>query len=267
MISGLIVTTMTDMGPYPLLNLSPISEDTTVKLSVIGMTILSMGAGAVAEKQHYRLHGSIPIPDSPNLEAVAMSFTVAPTETSDARIDLHGRESTVWLLFDSKDREQIFIRHSIIESALKRETQAIRRENDLSNPEIMRNVLDRMKKISISPEVPVRPTPEEQPYYISKTRGLEIYTIDEAGELITLETKNNLTSYSILIVCNIVIKKIFLLKLKENVSQRHMFFAGRSASNLNTKRFKNEFVVRDITDPLEIEMLLEKVGIIQKIAS
>jgi len=267
MISGLIVTTMTDMGPYPLLNLSTISEDTTVKLSVIGMTILSMGAGAFAEKQHYRLHGSIPIPDSPNLEAIAMSFTVTPTETSDTRINLYGRESTVWLLFDSKDREQIFVRHTLIESALKKETKAIHRENDLSNPEIMRNILDRMKEISKSPGIPALPTPEKPSYYISETVGLEIYTVDDGGELITLETKSDLTTYSILIVCNTVIKKIFLMKLKEKVSQRHMFFAGRSASNLNIKRFKNEFTIRDITDPLEIEMLLEKVGLIQKIVS
>ena len=85
---------MTDMGPYPLLNLSPISEDTTVKLSVIGMTILSMGAGTVAEKQHHRLHGSIPIPDSPDLEALAMSFTVSPIQTKDVRIDEYG--DTIW---------------------------------------------------------------------------------------------------------------------------------------------------------------------------
>ncbi len=98
MIEGLIVTTMTDRGPFPVLNLSSVSEDTAEKLSVIGMTILFMGAGTVAERQHHRLHGSIPIPDSPNLEALAMSFPVSPIETIDVRIDQHGRESTIWLL-------------------------------------------------------------------------------------------------------------------------------------------------------------------------
>ncbi|MHA2217054.1 MAG: hypothetical protein ACXACY_14030 [Candidatus Hodarchaeales archaeon] len=44
MIEGLIVTTMTDRGPFPVLNLSSVSEDTAEKLSVIGMTILFMGA-------------------------------------------------------------------------------------------------------------------------------------------------------------------------------------------------------------------------------
>ena len=55
MIEGLIVTTMTDRGPFPVLNLSSVSEDTAEKLSVIGMTILFMGAGTVAERQHHRI--------------------------------------------------------------------------------------------------------------------------------------------------------------------------------------------------------------------
>lgn len=267
MISGLIVTTMTDMGPYPLLNLSPISEDTTVKLSVIGMTILSMGAGIVAEKQHYRLHGSIPIPDSPNLEALAMSFSVAPTKTSDVRIDLHGRESTIWLLFDTKDREHIFLRHGAIETALKDETSLIREESNLSDPEIMQRILHRVKEIALSPDVEIPPTSKEQPYYISEKGGLEFYTINENGELVTIEPKSDLTTHSVLLVCNSVIKRIFLMKLKDNAPQRLMFLAGKSASNLNTKRFKNEFTIRDVSDPLEREMLLEKIGIIQKIVT
>ncbi|MFX0171292.1 MAG: hypothetical protein ACFE9L_05180 [Candidatus Hodarchaeota archaeon] len=267
MISGLIVTTMTDMGPYPLLNLSPISEDTTVKLSVIGMTILSMGAGTVAEKQHYRLHGSIPIPDSPNLEALAMSFTVAPTKTDDIRIDLHGRESTIWLIFDTKDREQIFIKHRDIETALKDETSIIKEENNLSDPEIMQRILNRMKEVSLSIGTEVTPISKEKPYYIPERGGLEFYTINESGELISVEANSDLTTHSILLVCNSVIKRIFKIRLKDNTPQRLMFLAGRSASNLNTKRFKNEFTIRDITDPLEIEMLLEKIGIIQKIGT
>ncbi len=261
MISGLIVTVMTDMGPFPVLNLSPISEDTTVKLSVIGMTILSMGAGTVAEKQHYRLHGSIPIPDSPTLEALAMSFTVAPTHTSDVRIDQHGRESTIWLLFESKDRDRVFHRHTAIEKALKEEISTIYIEDNLSDFTIMNRILTRIKEITQIPSAEEVPTPS----YISERGGLEFYTINMEGDLITLETTSDLTAHPVLILINSVVKRIFLIKLKDSIPQRLAFLAGKSASNLNTNRFKNEFTIRNVSDPIEREMILEKIGIIQKI--
>ncbi|MFX0016591.1 MAG: hypothetical protein ACFFB2_16330 [Promethearchaeota archaeon] len=262
MISGLIVTTMTDMGPFPLLNLSPISEDTTVKLSVIGMTILSMGAGTVAEKQHYRLHGSIPIPDSPDLEALAMSFTVTPTKTDDVRIDQHGRESTIWLLFESKDRNRVFLQHTVIEQALQEEIRTIHIEDNLYDPTIMERILNRIKDIS-SKEIPfIQP---ETPLYIPEKGGLEFFTVDKEGELIKLDSSSDLTAYSILILINGVIKRIFLIKLDDATPQRLMFFASRAASNLNTNRFKNEFTIRDVSDPIERDLLLEKIGTIQKI--
>lgn len=261
MISGLIVTTMTDMGPFPLLNLSPIGEDTTVKLSVIGMTILSMGAGTVAEKQHYRLHGSIPIPDSPNLEALAMSFTVTPTQTDDIRIDQHGRESTIWLLFDSKDRDRIFLQHALIEKALKEEIQTIYIEDNLTDPTIMERILKRIKEISSS-EIPAKLV---TPYYVPEKGGLEFCTINTDGELITLKHTDDLTAHPVLILINGVIKRILLIKLDDSTPHRLMFLAGRSASNLNSTRFKNEFTIRDVTDPIERELILEKIGTIQRI--
>lgn len=267
MISGLIVTTMTDMGPYPLLNLSPISEDTTVKLSVIGMTILSMGAGTVAERTHYRLHGSIPIPDSPNLEALAMSFTVAPTETSDVRIDQYGRESTIWLIFETVDREKIFLRHGAIETALKKEAKSIREESELSNPVTMKNLLNRIKEITKDISLEEGVAPVEPPHYVAERGGLEFHTIDMSGNLITLEPMTDFSTHSVLILVNSIIKRIFTIQLRDSVPQRLIFLASRTASNLNSNRFKNEFKIRNVTDPLEREMILEKIGIIQKIGT
>ncbi|NHJ03112.1 MAG: hypothetical protein EAX86_13325 [Candidatus Heimdallarchaeota archaeon] len=255
---------MTDMGPYPLLNISPISEDTTVKLSVIGMTILSMGAGTVAEKQHYRLHGSIPIPDSPDLEALAMSFTVSPIKTKDVRIDEYGRESTVWLIFRSSDRNKIFRLHSSIEKELKEATIGIKAEQDLSDPAIMRPILDKMK--NLPQELDEEAEIVEEPYYIPEKAGLSFYTIDEEGELISLEPSDDLTPYSVLILVNGVVKRIFVIKLRDERLQKLMFLAGSCASSLNSTRFKNEFTIRDVTDPLEREMILEKLGIIREIS-
>ncbi|MHA1971786.1 MAG: hypothetical protein ACTSW1_02265 [Candidatus Hodarchaeales archaeon] len=266
MIKGVICTTMTDMGPYPTLNLSPLSEDTTVKLSVIGMTILSMGAGTVAEKQHYRLHGSIPIPDSSTHEALAMSFTVTPQKTNDARIGEHGRESTIWLIFDSKDRDFIFLRHGQIERTLQNAVRMLQKEQDLSDEKKLTKIFEDVKKVLaetiISEEMPITQVPK----MLAEKGGLEYFTIEDEGKLLELEPNQDFSSHPILILVNSVLKKILVIKLQDNIPQRLLFLAGRSASNLNSNRFKNEYNIRNVLDPLEREMILEKIGLIQEIA-
>jgi len=266
MIKGLICTTMTDLGPYPTLNLSPLSEDTTVKLSVIGMTILSMGAGTVAEKQHYRLHGSIPIPDSSTHEALAMSFTVTPKETNDARIGEHGRESTIWLIFNSKDRDFIFLRHSQIEKTLQNAVRSLEKEQDLSDEKKLKLIFEDIKKVLSETIITEEPQVTPKPIMLAKKGGLEYYTIKDEGELVELESYKDFSSHQVLILVNSILKKILVIKLKDNIPQRLFFLAGRSASNLNSNRFKNEYNIRNVLDPLEREMILEKIGLIQKIS-
>ncbi|WP_455142093.1 hypothetical protein [Candidatus Hodarchaeum mangrovi] len=266
MITGLICTTMTDMGPYPLLNLSSLSEDTTVKLSVIGMTILSMGAGTVAEKQHYRLHGSIPVPDTPDYEALAMSFTVIPKTTKDARINQHGRESTIWLIFESKNREQVFSIHSQIEKTLRQESKVLKEEDDLIDPGKMQTIFNRMKNLCEELSNGTIPSMEYQPQVLAERGGLEYYTINDVGDPLPLQPNDEIMDNSVLIIANTILKRLLVIKLKENVSQRLMFIAGRSASNLNSNRFKNEFTIRNVLDPLEREMIIEKIGILREIS-
>ena len=267
MIEGLIVTTMTDKGPFPVINLSSVSEDTAEKLSVIGMTILFMGAGTVAERQHHRLHGSIPIPDSPDLEALAMSFPVSPKDTVDLRIDQHGRESTIWVLFESDKREIIFQAHKVIEEALQEETKKISVEKELSDPEIMNNILTKIKSIIESTDLTTVVMKPEEPTHIVERGGLEFFTIDEEGELREIDPGVELPSCSVLIITNTILKRIFLIRLKDSIPHRLIFLASTAVSNINTNRFKNEFMVRDVQDPMEREMILEKIGIILKISA
>ena len=85
--------------------------------------------------------------------------------------------------------------------------------------------------------------------------------------MITLEPMNDFSTHSVLILVNSIIKRIFTIQLKDSVPQRLIFLASRTASNLNSNRFKNEFKIRNVTDPLEREMILEKIGIIQKIGT
>lgn len=264
MFSGLIVTTMGDRGPYPLLNLSSIPEDTAENLSVIGMTILFMGAGTVAERQHYRLHGSLPIPNSPDFEALAMSFSVSPTQTNDLRIDQHGRESTIWLIFESKTRERIFRLHRAIESALKKETEQIKNEEDLTDPDKMGVILSKMKTITESPD-PLYSIPDQpEPVDIVEKGGLEFFTVNSEGELITVNPQDDMGALQVIILVNTILKRIFLIKIKNDMPQRLLFLAGTSASNINTNRFKNTFTIRDVSDPMEREMILENIGVFRK---
>ncbi|MHA1995011.1 MAG: hypothetical protein ACW97Z_10755 [Candidatus Hodarchaeales archaeon] len=267
MFYGLIVTTMGDRGPYPLLNLSPIPEDTAENLSVIGMTILFMGAGTLAERQHYRLHGSLPIPNNPNIEALAMSFTVSPTETTDIRIDQHGRESTIWLLFESENRKTVFQFHPAIERALQEETKNIKDEKDLSDPEKMQKILSRIKQICESPDPHVPVTVDSDLSYIHEKGGLEFFTVNTEGDLREINLQTDLGALSVLILVNTLLKRIFLIELKDSISQHLMFHAGASASNINTNRFKSRFSIRNVSDPMEREMILEKIGVIQEIGS
>ena len=267
MIEGLIVTTMTDRGPFPVLNLSSVSEDTAEKLSVIGMTILFMGAGTVAERQHHRLHGSIPIPDSPDLEALAMSFPVSPKDTVDLRIDQHGRESTIWVLFESEKREIIFKAHREIEETLQEETRKIRMEKELSDPDIMNSILNKIKSITDSTDQTTVVMKPVEPTHIVERGGLEFFTIDTEGEAREIDPRVELSSCSVLIIANTILKRIFLIRLKDSIPHRLVFLASTAVSNINTNRFKNEFTVRDVQDPMEREMILEKIGIILKIGA
>ncbi len=265
MFSGLIVTTMGDRGPYPVLNLSSLPEDTAENLSVVGMTILFMGAGTVTERQHYRLHGSLPIPNSPDLEALAMSFAVSPTETTDVRIDQHGRESTIWLLFNSTNRATILQMHQVIEKTLQEETKNLITEEDISNAEKMEEILTRLTTLCETADAAV--IERVEPKYIVERGGLEFFTIVNEGEMKEIDSQTDLTALPVLILVNTLLQRILIIKLKESTPQRIMFHAGTSASNINTNRFKNRFTIRAVSDPMEIEMILEKVGIIQEMSS
>ena len=107
----------------------------------------------------------------------------------------------------------------------------------------------------------------EPPHYVAERGGLEFHTIDMSGNMITLEPMTDFSTHSVLILVNSIIKRIFIIQLKDSVTQRFIFLASRTASNLNSNRFKNEFKIRNVTDPLEREMILEKIGIIQKIGT
>jgi hypothetical protein len=140
-------------------------------------------------------------------------------------------------------------------------------EDDLIDDSKMKPIFQHIKKIS-EDFITEEQTKISQPQvYLAERGGLEYFTIEEGGELLSLEPRTNFDQYPLFILVNTILKKIFVLVLKENVSQRSIFLAGRSATNLNSNRFKNEFTIRNVLDPLEREMILEKIGMIQEIST
>ena len=106
-----------------------------------------------------------------------------------------------------------------------------------------------------------------EPSIIVERGGLEFFTVNTEGELREIDPGVELESLSILIMINTILKRIFLIRLKDSIPHRLMFLASTSVSNLNTNRFKNEFSVRDVQDPMEREMLLENIGSIQNVGA
>ncbi len=139
-IDGLIVTTLTDLGPMPVINLSPLDEASAIRLSTIGMTIISQ------DKRNYRLYGPIPVPET-EYEALGMSFSVKATETSDIRVKKSGRTSNLWIIYNSNNREEIFAYHDELEALLNNEFKQIRLESELSNEVFIKTVFNKIQLI------------------------------------------------------------------------------------------------------------------------
>jgi hypothetical protein len=104
-----------------------------------------------------------------------------------------------------------------------------------------------------------------EPVNIVERGGLEFFSVDTEGKMKEIDPRVELSSYSVLILVNTILKRIFLIRLKETIPHRLVFLASTAVSNINTNRFKNEFSIRDVQDPMEREMILEKIGIILKI--
>ena len=100
---GLLLSVLSDVGPNPTLNLSPLDELSQHKLSIAGMTIFSMGLRDKSIQQHrsLKLLGSIPVPDSTEYDALCIFFDVEPDlGTIDVRVQEFGRDCTLWIIYN-----------------------------------------------------------------------------------------------------------------------------------------------------------------------
>lgn len=268
-INGLLVTIFSDEGPIPVFNTSTLNEVVALKLSVVGMTILSLGYGGdgVYEKRHYRLHGPIPVPDTADLEAIAMSFKVSTDNTIDTRVDHYGRESTLFIIFFSSYRKEIIAMHDKIEITLKEFLTTITTESDIDRPEFISSISDTINQLF---EKEIIPIPNDQQKVISipndqqkvviqQNNGFRLYLVNSEGILTLLDEYNQIQTADILVFVNTLTKTIFNLSIKQNVSQQKRFLAAKAISQLNMNQYKSEYQVRTITDDFEVNFYLEKI--------
>jgi hypothetical protein len=266
-IDGLMLSIIDDMGPDPVLNLSSLDELTTHKLSIVGMTILSMGLGSpeIFKKRYYRLHGPIPVPDFSKVEALCVPFNVsADLGTNDSRVEFHGRECTLWYLFDSNFRKEIISIHGIIEKVTKEILRPFKSESQLDNKEIFVNLLNSVKEIEFDNRIDQKSNLEENLQFSIDNTAFGFYSINNQGFICPVIDLNNIQNLDVLLLTDLIEERINVMKLNPIANKRRMFLAGRAASKLNSSKLKNAFKIRDIEDDIEIQMMLQKIDQIRK---
>lgn len=248
---GLILTILEDFGPAPVVNLSNLDEATATHLSITGMTIVGLGSTRV----YLRLFGSIPVPEFPDREAMPFIFSVSGEDSADERIIQQGRDCVIFLLFASSNRATIYGIHHEVERILNEHVKSFRSRDNLSQ-EAMDAILDQINQIE-PPSVQELPL-EEQEIALERKAGLEFYKVLPDGDIQETSLNDGLKS-PILLLVNHVNQMILTLTLSEDISERYLYLAGSAANRLNVERLRSAYRIRDVDDPLEIAMFLEKI--------
>ena len=251
-IDGILLAILEDYGPDPLVNLTEFDLGTATSLSIAGMTIVALGS---SDRVYQRLFGSIPVPGNADWEAMPFIFNVFGGESTDARIKVQGRECVLFLLFKAENRSHAYSIHSDAEQLLIQQTQKFNTRDDMTQ-EVITSILEQLQQIS--PPAPQEvSTPVESPIITEKS-GLEFFTLSPEGDPQSTSLTEGLKAPLMLLV-NHVNQTILRLTLSESVSERKAYLAGSAATKMNVERYQNAYRIRDVDDPLEIHMVLEKI--------
>lgn len=90
---GLVCTAVQDIGPDVLFNHSEVAEGITHMLAIQALTMVSMGTGSTG------MHGPIPVPHTPELQALVYTFFAPAPDSEDERVRRSGRQYAIFLLF------------------------------------------------------------------------------------------------------------------------------------------------------------------------
>ena len=96
---GVVVSDFDDtQGPVPIYNASDLDEDFLSILAVQGTTVLGMGMTSIPN----HIVGPVPIPANPELSALIRGFQRPAPNSSDPRVQLGGRPTTIFMIIDSQ---------------------------------------------------------------------------------------------------------------------------------------------------------------------
>ena len=89
---------------------------------------------------------------------------------------------------------------------------------------------------------------------------IKLFKVLKAGDLeeFNFESEESLFNLPLFIAINYVTKQIFVIEnSEEGVSSRLLFLANKSVTNLNQKELKSEFSVRNVSDPWDLERVVQ----------
>lgn len=266
-IEGLLVTLTDDMGPRICVNISELDETLSHKVGMIGMTVLMLGNSDphLFAQRHFKLLGPLPIPleveKEKVLEAVAIIWNVkADLPTNDPRATEFGRETIVWFIFQTKNREKIYSLTKIIEKTSIDVLKDITKESQTENNDFFKKMLKIIQNNTSEGESTVSsPKEVEKPIAIEYSNQ-NMYKYDEEHDmLIPLKNLDEIEQIQILILVDMKEKQINIVQLSRDIKQRILFFVSQVVSNFNSNKLKSEYTVRNVIDEFEIMMLLEKI--------
>lgn len=132
---GILLSVMSDTGPFPEINLTKLDETTAMKLAISLLTALGLGE---SQDQLNQLHGSFPVPGRKEL-ALAYPFMISGARSDDPRIREHGRYCTLFLLFYKENKSQVLSQYETIEQILGNAVKTLESQADLT-PELLQQV-------------------------------------------------------------------------------------------------------------------------------
>ncbi|MBD3189735.1 MAG: hypothetical protein GF308_03785 [Candidatus Heimdallarchaeota archaeon] len=246
---GIVFTTFEDTGPAVIYNDTTLTEEQTLTLAVEGMTIVGLEEGTkpktkekefVDQLEDKRSFGPIPVPDAPNLRALAITFNVSSEESYDQRIKEFGRKCILFLLFRDDYTREILDAYGLIKPYFSVVVRDITSEKHLSEE----NLRELSKKMSLlfSGKLP------------------RIFTITEDGSPKELIGKK-IPASDVFLVADRNKRTLSILFYHPDPSVWRKRQIYKSASELNSSVFKNRLKVVSVTDIAEMSKILDRLNV------
>ena len=254
---GIVFVTFEDTGPSVIYNDTDLKEDQSLTLAVQGMTIVGLDEGSKGKTMKdkktqifdtmddKKSFGPLPVPDAPNLRALAITFDVESSESTDQRIREFGRKCIMFLLFKEDYIREILDAYGLIKPYFSVIVRDITSESQLTQG----NLQDLSTKMGLlfSGKLP------------------RIFTILDDGSPKELIGKK-IPAADVFVVADKSKNSLSILFYHPDptVWRRRQIY--KSASELNSNVFKNKLKTVTVTDISEMTKILDHLNVtIEKI--